>query len=72
MRLGRPREMEPVLAPAVHLLVARENIWNGTSPIDPVLQPFSLFLVQILLIVLFSRLLGFGLQLLKQPRVIAG
>jgi hypothetical protein len=56
----------------LHTLEKRENVWSGTSPIDPVQQPFALFLVQILIILLFSRFLGLGLQLLKQPRVIAG
>lgn len=53
-------------------LSRRENIWNGTSPIDPVLQPFALFLVQILIILLMARLLSVGLQFIRQPKVIAG
>ncbi|KAI9002960.1 Sodium/hydrogen exchanger family-domain-containing protein [Hyaloraphidium curvatum] len=65
--------MEVYGSAAAHRLEPRAggSIWTGTSPIDPETHPFALFLVQLLIVLLLARLLGLGLQVLRQPRVVA-
>ncbi|KAI9015500.1 Sodium/hydrogen exchanger family-domain-containing protein [Hyaloraphidium curvatum] len=63
--------MSSPLEPPGGRLFARGNVWDGTSPIDATQQPFALFLVQLLIILLLARALGLGFQFIKQPRVIA-
>lgn len=54
------------------MLSARDTVWSGTSPVDPAVQPFGLYLVQILVVLGIARLLAVALARIRQPRVIAG
>ncbi|KAJ1969582.1 K(+)/H(+) antiporter [Dimargaris xerosporica] len=48
------------------------NVFAGGSPIQfSPTNPFPLFIIQLLLIICFCRLIGYGLSYLKQPLVIA-
>ncbi|KAJ1979220.1 K(+)/H(+) antiporter [Dimargaris verticillata] len=48
------------------------NVFAGGSPIQfSPANPFPLFIIQLLLIICFCRLIGYGLSFLKQPLVIA-
>ncbi|KAI9217601.1 Sodium/hydrogen exchanger family-domain-containing protein [Blastocladiella britannica] len=60
---------ETVSAPVKHIAEGT-TIWSGNNPFDAT-QPVALFLLQVIIVVSFARIIGVVLRKFNQPRVIA-